>query len=172
MIQFRELLQRLSEQRVEFIVIGGVAAALHGSPVATFDIDVTARMDSANFARIIAALRDLDPRFRFHPKKPPMPLDPAKLEGFRNLNLITTIGPVDLLGNLPDIATFDELAGHTVDIDLDGFTVRVLDLDTLIAAKKAAGRDKDKMNIWHLEVIRKMKREQPGLFDTPGKSEP
>lgn len=98
-----------------------------------------------------------------------MPLEPSELEGFRNLNLITTIGPIDLLGNLPDIAAFDELAGRTVEVDLGGFTVRVLDLDTLIAAKETAGRDKDKLNIWHLEVIRKMKHEQPGLFDKPGK---
>lgn len=69
---FRELLKRLKDHNVEFIVIGGLAAILQGLPVATYDVDVCAPMSDENIARIHAALRDVRPRFRFRPDKLPV----------------------------------------------------------------------------------------------------
>jgi predicted nucleotidyltransferase len=161
------LLRRLKDHGVEFVVIGGVAASLRGSPVVTYDVDVCAPMAEPNLTKILTALRDLRPRFRFRPDKMPVPQDPARLHGIKNLNLDTDWGTIDLLGELPNIGSFEDLADKTSLMDLGGFTCRVLDLETLLAAKKAAGREKDLPNILQLKAIQRLQKQQPGLFDPP-----
>jgi predicted nucleotidyltransferase len=162
---FRELLKRLKDHDVEFIVIGGLAAILQGSPVATYDVDVCAPMSDDNVAKIHRALRDIRPRFRFRPDKLPVPDDPARLRGVRNLNLVTDVGVIDLLGELPGVGTFDQVRNRTEEINLGGFVCRVLDLETLILSKKIAGRDKDLIGVRHLEAILNKRKQEPGLFD-------
>lgn len=164
------LLRRLNEHQVEFVVIGGVAASLLGSPVVTYDLDVCVPMTETNVARIFAALGDLRPRFRFRPDKMPVPQDLSRLRGIKNLNLLTDWGIIDLLGDLPNIGSFDDLQTRTSLMDVGGFVCRVLDLDTLLAAKKAAGRDKDLPNILQLEAIKRMRQQQPELFDSSNDS--
>jgi hypothetical protein len=157
----------LKDNGVEFVIIGGVAAALRGSPVATYDLDVCAPLDPQNTARILASLRDLDPRFRFRPDKMRVPDDPDRLRGFKSPNLQTNLGDFDILGDLPGVGTFADLSDKTTEMDVGGFRCRVLNLDALIASKSHAGREKDKPNLMHLEAMRKRERRQPGLFDSP-----
>jgi hypothetical protein len=164
MIQFRELIKRMRDHGVECVVIGGVAGSLHGSPVATEDVDLCTTFDEVNLPRILAALRDLDPRIRDRPDRMKLPDDPQRLRGIKNLYLITALGKLDLLGELPGVCSYAELAGRTVEMDLGGFRCRVLDLDTLIAAKKAANRQKDQTALHHLEAIRKYRAARPTLF--------
>jgi predicted nucleotidyltransferase len=162
-----QILKRLTDHGVEYVVIGGMAAIAHGSPTMTNDVDVCAPMSDENLLRIVAALREVRPRLRFRPDLMPMPQDLIGLRGVKNLYILTELGVIDLLGEVPGIGTYAEIQGRTIEADLGGFVCRVLDLDTLIAAKRVANRDKDQLAIRHLEVIRKMRREQPGLFDPP-----
>jgi hypothetical protein len=156
-----QILKRLGDQGVELVLVGGMAAIAHGSPVLTLDIDVCAPLDEANLSRIIEALRGLNPRWRFRPDKI-IPVDSVeRFRGCRNLYITTDWGVLDVLGALPGVCTFAELAGRTVDIDLGGFTCRVLDIDTLISAKRAAGRDKDIIGVRHLEAIKKSRGQPP-----------
>jgi predicted nucleotidyltransferase len=159
-----QMIRRLTEFRVKFVVIGGMAAIAYGSPLITMDADVCTTFDDENLPRILDALRELDPRIRDRPDKMRLPLDPARLRGLKNLYLITSLGKLDLLGEVPDVATFDQAYATSVEIDLGGFRCRVLDLDTLIAAKRVANRDKDRLALRHLEVIRQRRRDQPRLF--------
>jgi predicted nucleotidyltransferase len=155
MVSFRELLRKLKDHDVEFIVIGGVAASLLGSPMATLDVDVCAPLNDSNLSRIIEALRGLHPLWRFRPDKP-IPIDSVEqIRGFKNLYISTDIGILDILGELPGVGSFDEIKDRTTLIDLDGFTCAVLDIDTLILSKRAAGRDKDLVGVDHLEAIKK-----------------
>lgn len=166
-LNWLELLRRLKVHQVEFVIIGGVAASLRGSPVATYDVDVCAPMHDSNVFRIHEALKDLNPRFRFRPDLMRVPEDPVRLRGIKNLNLQTDLGAIDILGELPGICSFQDLKDRTTEMDVGGFLCRILDLDTLIAAKRAAGRDKDLLNVQHLEEIRRAESRQPGLFDPP-----
>lgn len=164
------LLKRLSDHQVEFVLVGGFAAMSHGSPVVTQDVDVCAPLTLPNLTRIVESLRDLQPMSRFRPDRLPLFDDPARLVGFRNLNLVTEWGVLDILGDLPGVGSFGDLAGRTIATNFGEFVCQVLDLETLIASKTAAGRPKDLVNVRHLEAIQRMKREQPGLFDPPPKS--
>lgn len=167
MVRFRELIERLNANGVEFVVIGGVAAALLGSPLPTLDVDVCAPMGDENLERILGALRDIRPRLRMRPDKMPLPDSVQRLRGVKNLYLTTDIGPIDLLCEVPGIGTYAELAGKTVDVEVEGLRCRVLDLDTLIAAKKVAGRLKDQPTIMQLEAIKRVQQRDSKRPDKP-----
>jgi len=83
-LEIFELLKKLNDAGVEYVIISGVAAILHGSPRTTLDLDVSASLSEPNLTRIVSMLRGLNPRFRMRPDTLPMPDDPGRLQGFRN----------------------------------------------------------------------------------------
>ncbi len=155
-----ELLSRLHDAGVELVIIGGVAAVLQGSSLLTEDLDVCCPMTEKNTSRLLAALVQLHPRFRFHPKRPYLNQSPKELSKFRTLNLVTDLGDFDVLSDVTGLGDFEALIGRTDTIDVNGRPMRVLDLDSLIQAKTAAGRVKDKLGVIHLEAVKK-RRSQP-----------
>ena len=155
-----QILQRLSDCHVEYVLIGGMAAIVHGSALATQDVDVCAPMTNENLDRIHAALEGLDARFRMRPDKMPLWDDPTRLHGFKNLNLVTNLGAIDILGEVPGVGSYNSLKPRILVVDIGGLKCPVLDLDTLIASKKAAGRPKDQLGVRHLEAIRKKWQQQ------------
>jgi predicted nucleotidyltransferase len=152
----------MNEQGVRFVLIGGYAAILHGSRLLTEDIDACAPLDQENLGRILAALKDTRPKFRMRPDRPPVPEDPARLAGFRNLNLDTDIGVLDILGEVTGIGGYEEALRQSEERSMGGQTFRILTLDALIAAKRAAGRRKDRCGVEELERIRKLLKGPPG----------
>jgi hypothetical protein len=167
-LQLTPLLTRLSEHEVEFVIVGGIAATVHGSVRFTSDLDVCAPLDQPNVTRIIDALRGLNPRFRFRPDKMRMWEEPERFKSFKNLNLLTDWGVIDILGEVSGVGTYEQVASLSVPADLGGIVCKVLELNPLIAAKRAANRPKDRPAIIELEVIRDRKAKiQPPLRDAP-----
>lgn len=148
------LLERLAGAGVEFVLVGGVAANLHGSSYMTRDLDVVARLSLENCERILAALGDLEPRFYQASGKPPVTRTAAELAEFRNLYLDTTLGRIDLLGSLPPVGDFDRVRANSVEVDLGTLRCRLVALDDLIAVKAHVGRPKDKAVELELRAIR------------------
>ncbi len=149
-----DLLARLISHNVEFVIVGGVAGVLHGSSIVTQDVDVCAPLTGNNLARILSALRDLSPRFRMTPERRPLPENAAGLAGFRNLHLLTDWGQIDLLSEITGVGDYEEVARHAICVSIGGTECRVLDLDTLIRAKRALNLPKDRQAILELEAIR------------------
>jgi hypothetical protein len=150
-----EFLKRMTDNGVRFVLIGGYAGIVHGSPIGTEDVDVCAPLDPDNVARILSAGADLHPRFRMRPDKPPVPTDAEALKGFKNLYFLTDLGPMDFLSEVTGIGGFDEVMRHTVETAVGGYACRVLDLDGLIRSKRAVGRPKDLRGVAELEAIRR-----------------
>lgn len=159
MDNFSQLLKRLTDQNVRFVVIGGYAAMLHGSDLMTQDLDVCASMDRDNLVRILAALHGLSPAFRFHVKRIPLYKDVDALVGVRNLYLDTDLGILDILGEVTGLGGYVEAAKDSSEVDFFGMRIRLLNLDMLIATKVAAGRPKDTLAVKHLEAIQRTRRE-------------
>jgi hypothetical protein len=140
---FRRLLQALFDHRVECIVVGGVAAVLHGAPLTTIDLDVVHARTPENVARLLAALKELDARSRLHPSRRLVP-DASHLASAGHQLLSTASGPLDLLGAVGHGRGYDDLLPRSVVVELaGGLHVRVADLPMLIELKREAGRDKD-----------------------------
>ena len=160
-----QLLRRLREASVDFVVVGGLATIVHGGAVITEDLDICAALNHQANVRIIEALQDLHPFFRMRPDLGLVTPDNHNLRLLKNLYLWTDAGQLDVLGELPDVCSYEELVPRSVMVDFQGVECRVVDIDTLIAAKRAAGRDKDLIAIRHLEALKKDREQNPGLFD-------
>lgn len=133
----------LAAHGVRFVVIGGFAANLHGSPVSTMDTDICYARDDENLNRLAAALRDLDACPSGVSEGLPFVLDERTLKHGLNFTLVTSAGRLDCLGEPAGTTGFDDLDANAVEVQLDDVTVRVASLADLIRMKLAAARPKD-----------------------------
>lgn len=154
MIDFRALLRVLAEARVEFILVGGLAATVHGSTRLTLDVDMVYRRSRENIERLVLALAPHRPYLRGAPPGLPFRWEPATVRHGLNFTLTTDIGDLDLLGEIVGGGTYEDLLPHSISIQAFGVECRCLGLDRLIEVKRAAGRPKDLEAIAELEAIR------------------
>lgn len=154
MTDFAKLLGVLHDARVECIVVGGLAATIHGSARLTQDVDISYARSDANLERIVRALEPLAPYLRGAPPGLPFEWSIATLRTGLNFTLTTSAGALDLLGEIPGGGRYEDLLPHTIVVDLFSYEVRCLDLPTLIRTKRAAGRPRDLDAIAELEALR------------------
>ena len=147
-------MRRLANEKVEFVLVGGMAAVAHGSAVVTEDADVCIRFDLDTLTRVFAAVRGTNPRQRMHPDRPPLGDDPAHFVGSKNLYLACDGGVLDLLGEVLAVGDYEAAARTAVSMNLGDFTCPVLGLEQLIACKRALGRRKDLQVVEELEWVR------------------
>lgn len=157
-MQFKALLSSLAANNVEFVIIGGLAATLHGSARVTYDLDVVYDRRAENLSRIVAALASFQPYLRGAPAGLPFKFDVATLKRGLNFTFTTTAGPIDLFGELSGIGSYEAVRAHANTATMFGGTYLFIDLEGLIASKKAAGRPKDLETIAELETIREERR--------------
>lgn len=147
------LLQALVDAGVEFIVVGGAAAVLHGAPTTTQDLDIVHRRTAANVDRLVDLLTRLDAFIR-EPGHRRLRVRPVDLAARGQHNLSTNLGPLDPLGALHDGRDYDDLVRSSVWMEDGTLRIRVIDLDTLIAIKAATGRNKDRILVPILLALR------------------
>jgi predicted nucleotidyltransferase len=152
-----EILQRLTARGVDFVVIGGIAAVLHGSPTTTFDLDVCYATDPGNLTALGHVLTELDVQLRGIDEEIPFSPDGETLRRVEVLTLVTKFGELDLLSNPLGSPGYELLRRRADRFDLGGFSVLVASIDDLIAMKMAAGRTKDLAAAEELEAIRELR---------------
>jgi hypothetical protein len=148
------LLRMLVDHRVDFCVIGAVAAWLQGNPTVTVDLDVMPRRDLDNADRLAAALNALAVRTRG--VDDPVELEGADFLGWKVQSFDTDAGPIDVVPQAAAIGGFEDVA--TLDISLGDISVRVATLDEVIASKEELGRAKDKAALPALYATRDARR--------------
>lgn len=157
MTRFRELLRRLNDAGVEFVVIGGLAVISHGHVRATVDLDVCYARTPENLRRLVAALAPIHPRLRGAPPELPFFWDEGTLRNGLNFTLVTDEGELDVLGEVTGLGNYDDIALRAIEIEVHGAPVRVLSLEDLIRSKAAAGRAKDLVDLEALRVLAEKK---------------
>lgn len=158
------MLRLLTSRRVDTIVVGGVAAVLHGSARVTRDLDVVYSRSLANIDRLVAVLSGHRPYLRGAPPGLPFRWDAATIRRGLNFTLELDIGNLDLFGEIAGGGTFEDLRAHTIETDVFDLRILCLNLDTLIRVKRAAGRPRDLEAIAELQVI----RDEQGAADRGG----
>src|SRR5262245_36627225 len=103
------LLFRLKTNKVEFVIIGGVCAVLHGVSMMTFDLDICCRFNFENLNRLEMSVRDLHPHHRLTPNKLPLELSEELASRLKNLYLQTDLGKLDCLGEVAGIGDYDKV---------------------------------------------------------------
>ena len=156
MTDFVRLFAALHNARVEYIIIGGVAATVHGSSRLTQDVDICYSRRSANLERIVRALHPLKPYLRGAPRGLPFEWSATTLKAGLNFTLTTTAGDIDLLGEVTGGGGYDDLIDHTIDVTLFGHRTKCLNLEWLIVTKRAAGRPRDLEAIAELEALKEI----------------
>jgi hypothetical protein len=159
MTDFEELIQRLQKSRVDFLIVGGLAATVHGSARLTQDLDIVYSRSIENIGRLVTALAPLAPYLRGAPEGLPFRLDVETVRRGLNFTLQTRAGALALLGEITGGGDYAALVGHTITVMLFGISVAAIDLETLIRVKRAAGRPKDLEVIAELEALREEQRD-------------
>lgn len=150
------LLKRLLEQNIDFILIGGYAAVLHGSSQVTHDLDICAVITPDQLIKLKSALKGLDPHHRMNKSHQPS-LDEypaASSPLLDNYYLKTTSGILDVIKNVEPIGSFETLKKNAINIQIFGHTCAVISLDDLITVKKNMTRDKDKIVLAELLLVK------------------
>ena len=148
-----KLLPTLVGAGVEFIIIGGVAGILHGSARATYDVDLVYSRNEENIQRLATVLASYNPYLRNVPVGLPFVWDTKAIRHGLNFTLTTTVGDIDLLGEVAGGGTYSDLLPHSFEVEAFGVRFKCLDLPTLIRIKEAAGRPKDREAIAELRVL-------------------
>lgn len=161
-LRLHELLQRLTEREVDFVVVGGVAVILQASPRLTKDLDICYAQEQANLDRLGAVLIELGARLRGVDEDLPFVPDGRLLRQTQILTLTTVDGGLDLLVEPDGSPGYPALRRRADQIDVDGIVVRVASVEDLIAMKRAAGRPQDLVDLESLELARRRRRVDPG----------
>lgn len=141
--KFKEALEILARHHVDFVVVGGVAAVLGGAPISTFDLDIVHERAPTNVTRLLAALTELDARYRDLTGRVLRP-EAHGLEGEGHPLLLTRCGPLDVLGRIGAGHGYQDLAADSIMRSIGDLQVRVLGLEALIRSKIEANREKDR----------------------------
>ena len=153
----------LSERGVKFVVLGGFAAVVHGSPVPTEDIDVIPSREIENLEKLAGALQEMNAAIRTSDGPVDTRIDAGFIANMPNmLNLVTDYGDVDLVFNpAGQLSNFEQWSQRAESAQLEpGLVVAVAALDDIIASKSAANRLKDQRALPYLESLRDELRRQ------------
>jgi hypothetical protein len=157
-----ELLSVLVEHGVDFILIGGLGAIVHGSPYATVDVDIVPRQDRPNLNSLSAALRALGARVYVSPTETlRFEHDGASLADASVWNLATTFGGLDITFIPAGTTGYSDLAERAQGIDIGGVVVTVAALEDIVRSKEAANREKDRVVLPALRRLLERTEDEP-----------
>jgi hypothetical protein len=151
-------LRLVGDFEIECVLVGGVAATVHGSAIPTQDLDICYSRDRQNLTRIVAALRSVNATLRGASKGIPFILDEETLSHGLNFTFDTDAGNLDLLGEVRGVGLHADCLEAAEDVEIFSHLFHVLSLVKLIEAKRAAGRPKDMIALAELEAILEYKK--------------
>lgn len=158
------LLGLLLRHRVRFVVIGGFAANLRGSPSTTFDLDICYDRAVDNCELLAAALLELHATLRGAPPDLPFQLDARSLRMGDSFTFNTELGALDCLGTPSGTTGYADLVEHATVYEIDdGVAVAVTSVDDLIRMKRAADRPKDRAEIEILAALKEEREPSSGV---------
>jgi hypothetical protein len=158
---FLKVIERLNKSGVKFVIIGGFAGVVHGCTYVTQDIDICFDFSVDNLLALQEALKGLHPVHRMTPQRLKLKLTAENCAGFKNLYLDTDAGQVDCLAYIQGLGNYEEVKAHSEIRDLGGgLRIRVLTIDSLIKARRAMNRPRDREVVLQLEAIKKIRKKR------------
>ena len=156
------LLHRLIQAEIDFVIVGGYAAVIHGCNYVTQDIDICCVFNPTNLLSLQTALVDLHPVHRMTPKRQPLQLTPESVDQFQNLYLDTDLGRLDCLSTIDGLGDFIKVKQASETVQVDNMQLHVLTIDALLETKRAMNRPRDQETIRQLEAIKELREGRSG----------
>lgn len=156
---FHDLLTRLIETKVDFVLVGGFAGVVHGCSCVTQDIDICCDFSPENLLALQKAVSNLHPVHRMTPGRKRLNLTERTCSQLKNLYLDTDIGQLDCLSFIDGLGDYQTVKQASELIKIKDLPLRILSLDGLMKAKKAMNRPRDRQVIFELEAIKKLKKQ-------------
>jgi hypothetical protein len=149
------MLRVLADQGVQYVLIGGLAATLHGSPLRTGDADICPSRSTENLTRLAAALRVMDARIRGPDATAGLPFacDASFLRHLELINFTTKFGDLDVAFMLAGTGGYENLKHNLVEYDLGGLVAPVAALADIIRSKESADRPRDRAALPTLRAL-------------------
>ena len=160
-LQIEPIIQALMGHQVKFVLIGGLAMRAQGSAHITEDADFCYERSSKNIQALAKAMVSYHPYLRGAPPGLPFNFDAPTIQSGLNFTLNTDLGQIDFLGEVSGLGIYDKVLAASETKPMFGHPVQVLTIEGLIAAKTAAGRNKDKRDLLELEELKKLKLAKP-----------
>ena len=156
------ILAVLAQHEVDYLLIGGFAAVAQGSPIPTIDVDIVPADGRDNYARLSAALKDLDAHVRAAGVEPlPFNHDADSLAAALTWNLTTKYGDLDITARPSGTQGYDDLRRDAIEVKIGGVPILLASLADIVRSKEAAGRDKDRRALPVLrELVARQLRER------------
>jgi predicted nucleotidyltransferase len=154
MLSLGDLLQKLIDAEIDFVLIGGYAGVVHGSTMVTRDLDICALVNPEQIEKLRKCLKEFHPTHRMTPKRLSFLDFPEETKDVRNIYLETDLGVLDVISEVTGVGDFPRLISKAIEIELHGKKCKVISIEDLIVAKEAMGRDKDKAIVKELKVIK------------------
>jgi predicted nucleotidyltransferase len=155
MQNLQQLLERLLEHKIDFVLVGGFAGVVHGATLVTQDLDICMAITESEIAKLRAALDDLHAVHRMNPNFQPSFKDqPKDLSGVNNIYLKTDLGILDVISQVEPVGDFARVKNKAFEISLYGHKCKVISLDDLVQVKESMQRPKDKALLQELKTIK------------------
>jgi predicted nucleotidyltransferase len=157
-LDIRGILAELTQEGVDFLIIGGIAVGYHGHVRATKDVDVVPKPEEQNYKRLAAALERLEAQVEgadeFDPAELPDPFDPSALAERGNWVLYTRLGRLDIMQWQGDEPLWEKLAKAAITDHISDLPVRMVDYEDLLSLKEDAARPEDLIDVERLREVR------------------
>ena len=153
MHHLHQLLQRLADADLDFVLIGGYAGVVHGSALVTFDLAICAALSPETIDRLRQTLADLNPVHRITSEKLSFLDHPSPGTPVANLYLETDSGIIDVLSNVLGVGDYARLRESAETVRMFDRDIAIISLADLITAKEAVGREKDLLAVKELRAI-------------------
>jgi hypothetical protein len=151
-----DLVMLLAAHSIRYVLVGASAMGAQGLMGITEEIDICYQRTPANLEAVVAAFASIHASLRGAPPELSFRFDTPTLAAGVNFLLVTDCGYVNLLGEVSGVGNYDQVLAQSVEKTVYGLSIRILSVDGLIAAKKAAGRDKDHGHLLELLELKKM----------------
>jgi hypothetical protein len=154
----KNLLEFLIKSPLDFVIVGGFAAVLHGCNQGTRDIDICLALSPDPIQMLRQVLAPIHPRLRTKPDKPSFLTSPQDSTDITTLHLDTDLGVLDIISHVEGVGDFYDVLRHAEEIELYGGQCFLIAIDDLIKCKKALGRHRDLAVVEELEEIQRQKK--------------
>lgn len=151
------LLEFLIKSPLDFVVVGGFAAVIHGCNQSTRDVDVCLALSPEQIQVLRQVLAPIHPKLRTKSDKPSFLTSPEDITEIKTLHLDTDLGVLDIISQVEGVGDFYDVLRHAEEIELYGGPCFLIAIDDLIKSKKTLGRHRDLAVVEELEEIKKQK---------------